>query len=72
MKQVKQINLSLELIQIKTRSVAHALKIFETINDRGKGLDAMDLLKNLMFMQVSNTTDWNKDGPLTQPAGSAG
>lgn len=41
-----------KLIRIGTQSVAHALKIFETINDRGKGLDSMDLLKNLMFMQV--------------------
>jgi hypothetical protein len=29
-----------------------ALKIFETINDRGVGLDAMDLLKNLLFMHA--------------------
>lgn len=41
-----------KLIRIQTQSVAHALKIFETINDRGKGLDAMDLLKNLMFMHA--------------------
>lgn len=41
-----------KLIRIKTHSVAHALKVFETINDRGVGLDAMDLLKNLMFMQA--------------------
>lgn len=33
--------------------MAKALKIFETINDRGVGLDAMDLLKNLLFMNVS-------------------
>ncbi len=43
-----------KLIRIKTQSVAHALKIFETINDRGKGLDAMDLLKNLMFMSAAS------------------
>ena len=28
-------------------------KIFETINERGVGLDAMDLLKNLLFMKAS-------------------
>jgi uncharacterized protein with ParB-like and HNH nuclease domain len=44
---------NVKLIRIRTQSVAHALKIFETINDRGKGLDSMDLLKNLMFMQAS-------------------
>ena len=43
---------NVKLIRIKTQSVAHALKIFETINDRGKGLDSMDLLKNLMFMHA--------------------
>jgi len=43
---------NVKLIRIKTISVAQALKIFETINDRGKGLDAMDLLKNLMFMHA--------------------
>jgi Protein of unknown function DUF262/Protein of unknown function (DUF1524) len=47
-----------KLIRIGTKSVAHALKIFETINDRGKGLDAMDLLKNLMFMHASSA-DFN-------------
>jgi uncharacterized protein with ParB-like and HNH nuclease domain len=43
---------NVKLIRIKTQSVAHALKIFETINDRGKGLDSMDLLKNLLFMHA--------------------
>lgn len=42
-----------KLIRIETKDVAKALKIFETINDRGVGLDAMDLLKNLLFMQAS-------------------
>jgi Protein of unknown function DUF262 len=42
-----------KLIRIQTASVAKALKIFETINDRGVGLDAMDLLKNLLFMNAS-------------------
>lgn len=41
-----------KLIRIHTDSVARALKIFETINDRGIGLDAMDLLKNLLFMRT--------------------
>ncbi len=38
-------------IQISTE-VSAALKIFETINERGLGLDSMDLLKNLLFTQV--------------------
>ena len=41
-----------KLIRIQTKDVAKALKIFETINDRGVGLDAMDLLKNLLFMKT--------------------
>lgn len=41
-----------KVIRIETPTVAVALKIFETINDRGVGLDAMDLLKNLLFMNA--------------------
>ena len=44
-----------KLIRIRTKDVAKALKIFETINDRGVGLDAMDLLKNLLFMKASRS-----------------
>jgi hypothetical protein len=44
-----------KLIRIQTSSVTKALKIFETINDRGLGLDAMDLLKNLLFMTAKST-----------------
>ncbi|MBW6513527.1 MAG: DUF262 domain-containing HNH endonuclease family protein [Candidatus Syntrophosphaera sp.] len=38
-------------IQIATE-ISSALKIFETINERGVGLNPMDLLKNLIFRQV--------------------
>lgn len=38
-------------IQIKT-DISSALKIFETINERGVGLNPMDLLKNLLFRNV--------------------
>jgi Protein of unknown function DUF262 len=38
-------------IQIST-DVSSALKIFETINERGIGLNPMDLLKTLLFTQV--------------------
>ena len=41
-----------KIISVKTDSISRALKIFETINDRGVGLDSMDLLKNLLFIQV--------------------
>lgn len=43
---------NVKLIRVNTVSLAHALKVFETINARGVGLDSMDLLKNLMFMEA--------------------
>ncbi len=43
----------LKFIQISTQDINDALKIFETINDRGTGLNPMDLLKNLIFRQVN-------------------
>lgn len=45
-------------IQIST-DVSSALKIFETINERGIGLNPMDLLKNLLFTHVQKE-DFNK------------
>lgn len=57
-------------IQIST-DVSSALKIFETINERGVGLNSMDLLKNLLFTQVPPDEfsklkeEWKKiTGPL--------
>lgn len=56
-------------IQIST-DVSSALKIFETINERGVGLNPMDLLKNLLFTQVKQEqftqlkNEWKK---ITKP-----
>ena len=56
-------------IQIST-DVSSALKIFETINERGVGLNPMDLLKNLLFTQVNQSEftqlkdEWKK---ITKP-----
>ena len=56
-------------IQIST-DVSSALKIFETINERGVGLNPMDLLKNLLFTQVKQMQftqlkdEWKK---ITKP-----
>lgn len=44
-----------KLIRIETPELSRALKVFETINDRGVGLNAMDLLKNLMFIRADET-----------------
>ena len=45
----------LKFIQITTPDINDALKIFETINERGVGLNPMDLLKNLIFRQVDRS-----------------
>lgn len=42
------------LVRIQTGSISEALRIFETINDRGIGLNSLDLLKNLLFMQTKS------------------
>jgi uncharacterized protein with ParB-like and HNH nuclease domain len=43
----------IKLINVETPNLKKALIIFATINDRGVGLDAMDLLKNLMFINAN-------------------
>lgn len=48
------------LVRIQTAGISDALRIFETINDRGVGLNALDLLKNLLFMQVKKKDDFDK------------
>jgi len=56
-------------IQISA-DVSSALKIFETINERGVGLNPMDLLKNLLFTHVKQEKftqlkdEWKK---ITKP-----
>lgn len=53
-------------VQIETPSVSDALKIFETINERGVGLNPMNLLKNLIFRQLDRkrfkeiNSEWKK------------
>lgn len=41
-----------ELVVIESENLSSALKIFETINQRGASLNAMDLVKNLIFSQI--------------------
>ncbi len=41
-----------ELVIIESENLSSALKIFETINQRGAGLNAMDLVKNLLFAKA--------------------
>lgn len=57
---------SVRIIRIETKDLNSALKIFETINERGVGLDQVDLLKNLIFRQIKREDfnrlklEWNK------------
>ncbi|MBP7733105.1 MAG: DUF262 domain-containing protein [Caldisericia bacterium] len=44
-----------KLIKIITPSVDRALNIFETINQRGESLQAIDLLKNLVFRSAEHS-----------------
>lgn len=44
-----------KLIRIETPNFKNALKVFETINDRGIGLNSMDLLKNYLFINTANS-----------------
>jgi hypothetical protein len=61
-------------IQISA-DVSSALKIFETINERGVGLNPMDLLKNLLFIHVRQEEftrlrdEWKR---ITNPLEKAG
>ncbi len=46
---------NIELVVIESETISSALKIFETINQRGAGLNAMDLFKNLLFRSADQT-----------------
>lgn len=48
-----------KLIRIETPNLKNALKVFETINDRGIGLTPIDLLKNHLFISISQRADSN-------------
>ena len=48
-----------DLVVIESENLGSALKIFETINQRGAGLNAMDLVKNLLFSQAKDA-DFSK------------
>jgi uncharacterized protein with ParB-like and HNH nuclease domain len=45
---------NVRVVRVETKSMSQALKVFATINNRGVGLDAVDLLKNLMFIQIKS------------------
>lgn len=43
----------IDLVVIESENLSSALKIFETINQRGASLNAMDLIKNLLFSKAT-------------------
>ena len=49
--------LQLEVVYIRVTARDDAFTIFETLNDRGKNLTTMDLVKNLLFSHVKETAD---------------
>ena len=49
----------IDLVIIESENIGSALKIFETINQRGVGINAMDLVKNLLFSKA-NEKDFEK------------
>ncbi len=46
---------SLQIINIRVSDEADAFLIFETINDRGRELDTLDLVKNLLFSKSATS-----------------
>jgi hypothetical protein len=46
---------SVMFIRIQTINVKDALRLFETVNERGVRLDSVDLLKNMLFMNADKT-----------------
>lgn len=48
------------LVRIETNDMQKALVVFETLNDRGVGLDAFDLLKNLLYKEVASEQTSNE------------
>lgn len=44
----------IDMVVIESENLSGALKIFETINQRGASLNAMDLIKNLLFSKASS------------------
>ena len=53
-KYVKYFLTSVNVVVIESDNLGSALKIFETINQRGAGLNAMDLVKNLLFSKAKD------------------
>ncbi len=44
-----------KLVKISTENVSSALMLFETINQRGVGLNSFDLIKNKLFMEANKS-----------------
>jgi hypothetical protein len=59
---VKYIRDSTAVVRLTVPNEASAYRVFETLNDRGLDLSAMDLVKNLLFsLAVSHSKSWLSD-----------
>ena len=45
---------SIELVLIRSSNLSHAIRMFQTINTRGKGLTISDLMKSYLLYKTSN------------------
>ena len=52
----KKLNESVNLVQITASSYSHARTIFSTINARGLGLDALDIVKDILYQNVDEAS----------------
>lgn len=46
-----------EIVYVTVTERRDAFQIFETLNDRGKSLEALDLVKNFLFQTIDDTQD---------------
>lgn len=53
-----------KIIRVETSGLNSALKVFETINDRGVGLNPIDLLKNYLFVHAGEESSYGDSWDL--------
>lgn len=61
-----RIRLRVGLVRIKTDDLQKAMIVFETLNDRGVGLDAFDLLKNLLYSKIQGDLETQRLNEIWQ------
>ena len=51
-----------QIIQITLNTSAHALRVFQKVNNRGLELDNADLIKSFLFQHVPSDSEYNRFG----------